>query len=139
MKKLFDWLMLWLGYVPAADYREVAERMRKVIDKEITLKDMVIENGGVSLAVSHELCGIMADSFLKMLDEGQAPNYMEMTFKKRGEFDPCIIVTVQRAQGKTPHQLRMEAEERALRAQEGKILRDHYATNEPQSHGDTKV
>lgn len=124
MKKLFDWLMLWLGYVPAADYREVAERMRRVIDKEITLQDMVIENGGVNIAVAHELCGIMADSFLKMLDEGNAPNYIEMQFKKKGDWQPCIIVTVQRAQGKTPHQLRMEAEQTALAAWEGKTLRD---------------
>lgn len=118
MRAFINKILFWFGYVPVSELAAAAERYRRLTEKEITLEQLVAEQGGLSATVSHELCGLMADSFLKMLDEGNAPNYVEMSFKKRGEADVCILVTVQRAQGKTPHQLRMIAEEKLKRLQD---------------------
>lgn len=58
---------------------------------------------------AQELSAIMAYHFGKLIDETGAENYVEMSFfhTEKGN----ITVTVQKPRGKTPHQLRKEAEE----------------------------
>jgi hypothetical protein len=92
----------------ADDYEKQAEQLAKLHAGELTLEDIAIGNGCMRAEFSTKMGAIMAESFNEFLKEQDAKNYVEMQFTdKEGSM---VTVTVQRHHGKTPHQLRVEAE-----------------------------
>jgi hypothetical protein len=74
-----------------------------------TLRSFVMQGGHVtmSMQVAHEFTMLMAEALAKTL--ANAPNYMEA--KAEGRFGNFIL-TVQRSDGPSAHDLRLEAEDR---------------------------
>lgn len=97
--------------------QENAELRAALADKLVSqtlLKRLVAENGQMKLEMEGGACRLMAETFGAMLLESKAANYIETMFELGGiEGHPkaVILVTVQRGDGKTPHQLRTEAEQ----------------------------
>ena len=90
---------------------EIAE-WDKAIKKasEPELIRMELDEHGLSAAFKHPWAvQLMAEAFADTLLTTKAPNYCECSFRDR-KSDMELIVTVQKVNGKTPHQLRMEAE-----------------------------
>lgn len=87
---------------------------------KISITQMAIENGCMTMQATTDLAHLIAEMFLRSMKESGAENYMEFQFSQK-----CggarIIVTAQKSEGKTPHELRREAEmERdALKAKYG--------------------
>lgn len=71
---------------------------------------------GLSLVARHPVVATMAEELVKMYDEAGASNYVEVSMwhKTRGEF----VMTVQRKQGRTPHECRLDAESKLAAAGE---------------------
>ena len=97
--------------------QENAELRAALADKLVSqtlLKRLVAENGQMKLEMEGGACRLMAEAFGTMLLENKAANYIETTFEMGGdEGQPkaVILVTVQRGEGKSPHELRSEAEQ----------------------------
>ena len=96
--------------VPRSEFERLQKDVADLASGAATIHDIAIRNGMVGVAMSTELARVMADSWIKHLDQTDAKNYLEFGFKRAGELDECIIVIVQRAKGKSPHILRLEAE-----------------------------
>ena len=75
-----------------------------------TLKDMRLENGQLDLSLSgpavERIAAVMAGHFRSL----PAQNYIEMSLMEREPPNDRFVVSVQRMQGKSPHELRREAE-----------------------------
>ena len=83
----------------------------KVIDSTM-VTDFVVRNGGLNITLEGGACALLADALGKQLYESPAINYIEATFESRRYKDMgSIAVTLRRELGKTPHQLRLEAEQ----------------------------
>lgn len=86
-------------------------------DSLVKLKELHIEDGGIELHLEQtpELAHWIGTCLASMVVA--SPNYTEMQFqmspKWKGE-RKWITVTVQKQEGKTPHQLRQEAEKKVL-------------------------
>jgi hypothetical protein len=75
------------------------------------LRDLQIEDGEAKLKVSHKLVSVMAAAFLEAMKDKGAVNYLEYVFEGAGlPYEEHVVVTVQRVAGKTPAQLKTEAE-----------------------------
>lgn len=86
----------------------------RVID-ETELRQFVRE-GGLTVALEGGAAALIAQAFGKQLYESKAINYIESTFDSPDYPDlGDICVTAQLVKGKTPHQLRKEAEEQVKR------------------------
>lgn len=66
------------------------------------------KSGGFAFNFEGGACGIMAAAFAGQLVGTGAPNFIEISFS-HPEIDGLCTVTIQRANGKTPGQLRSEA------------------------------
>lgn len=88
--------------------REENERLLAVIDNPM-LTGINIGNGTVKIGIeSHHPAQLLAGMFLGIFEKHQdAKNYLEVTFNSP---QGPILVTVMRPGGKTPDQLRREAE-----------------------------
>lgn len=98
----------------------VAEHMRQLCDEveRQTELNTALVDGSIASAptkfieggieVQHWATRLLAESFRKTL--GDAGNYVELTLTDETEDSLGYIVTVRRREGKTPHQLRREAE-----------------------------
>lgn len=90
-----------------------------LINKSLTISDIMIRNNGITVEGGCEMAKYLVLTFKKMLDERMAPNYLEMQIHYGGEpeyrFGNDFIVTVQRAEKPTPHQLRKQADDEVLR------------------------
>lgn len=93
-----------------AELRHELDRVRQqladMVSGAITIEDIAIQNGVITLQAGTELARVMACQFREIVKD--AANYVEMKFHD-GEGGK-ILVTVQKCEGKTPHQLRMIAE-----------------------------
>jgi transcriptional regulator of acetoin/glycerol metabolism len=91
------------------------ERIRELLAEKLIDSTMLtgidIDRGSLTIGAKGGACGILADSFGQMLYEGNVENYIEAHFSssKHPEMGQ-IVVTVKREMGRTPHQLRREAE-----------------------------
>ena len=76
------------------------------------LTGIIPEDGGMTIGLEGGACAIMADVFGEQLFTSQAENYIELSFAS-GRYPDLgqIVVTVKRETGKTPHQLRVTAEQ----------------------------
>jgi hypothetical protein len=102
IKKLMEYFSPWkrLAELSAENARLSELLTGKVLDIKV--------DNGVNFTIQTKLASIMADSFDSLFKgDNSAKNYVEYTFNGN---DSQILVTVQRKLGKTPHQLRAEAE-----------------------------
>ena len=74
---------------------------------QVTLNDIAIKNGVISLESGTELARVMAAQFWEIVKD--AENYVEMQMVTNDDIKLCV--TVQRCDGMTPHQLRRKAEQ----------------------------
>jgi len=100
----------------AADKAEIERLRTAVADKVVAttmLTDMAVENGSLTLELEGGMAKVLAESLAAQYAKGGGPNYIELTFMSQiavpGE---KFVVTVQRCEGETPHQLRQKAEAR---------------------------
>ena len=91
-----------------AELEREIERLEKVINDPV-LAGIEANEGGVNMMFKGAAPNILAGMFVGILDENpDAQNYI--TFKFFHERHGLILITVQRYSGKTPHELRKEAE-----------------------------
>ena len=91
-----------------AELEREIERLEKVISDPV-LAGIEANEGGVNMMFKGAAPNILAGMFVGILDENpDAQNYI--TFKFFHERHGLILITVQRYNGKTPHELRKEAE-----------------------------
>jgi hypothetical protein len=109
-------MLKWLGEWFNGDYiREIEAELARMTDErnralcgELTLNTLVAGNGGFSAELGTKMAGVLATCFEKVLDELGGENYVELVFENaEGE---KIVITVLKPKGKTPHQLKIEAE-----------------------------
>jgi hypothetical protein len=96
--------------VPMADYQKVRKDFADLALGQVGIRDIAVSNGTIGASMTTELAGVMAESFLKTLDERNAENYIEFGFKRKGDIGECVTVTIKREHGKTAHQIRAELE-----------------------------
>lgn len=90
-------------------------RLRGLLAEKVVsstmLTGLVPDDGGMTLGFEGGACGMLAQVFGDQFYESKAVNYLELRFDsaKHPELG-SLVVTLQRVQGKTPHQLREEAE-----------------------------
>jgi hypothetical protein len=103
----------------AENYRLRALLAEKVVTSTM-LTGLVPEDGGMTVGFEGGACGMLAQVFGDQFYQNKAINYLELRFNsaKHPELGP-LVVTLQRVEGKTPHQLRevAEAQNRTLTEQ----------------------
>ena len=89
--------------------------LREVADSIVRLKQMTVQEGGIEMVIeqSPELAEYVAKCMALLV--AKSPNYTEMTLRPSrkyldGDKYDYITVLIQKVNGKTPHQLREEAE-----------------------------
>lgn len=106
---------------PYKELLEINEKIRSdfedLLNKRVNLTELAQKNGTITVEAATETAGLLATQFLHWLDELKADNYLETVFKEsirsaaKHDRSPVeVIVTVQRKEGKTPHQIRTELE-----------------------------
>jgi hypothetical protein len=107
--------------IEVARLRVEVEQLRKALSEKVIsqtmLRDLSIGSSGINATFEGGAAHLLADAFAEQFVESDATNYLEMHL--HSNVTGPLIVTLQRHHGKTPHQLRAEAEaERdALRAE----------------------
>ena len=77
-----------------------------------TVKSIDIEPGGMNCVFEGaEMARIIAGSFWDLLTKNQADNYIEMTFASPEKPLKKVVVTVRKAWGQTPDEMRCRAEQ----------------------------
>jgi len=107
-------ILRWFRYVREleSEYDRLQDQLTKALAGEITLESLVARNGGMTATFRTQVATIMAAAFHGILQEFDAENYVEMQYAtKDGERGS---VRVQRHLGKTPHELKLEAEQRLV-------------------------
>lgn len=90
-------------------------RLRGLLAEKVVtstmLTGLVPDDGGMTLGFEGGACGMLAQVFGDQFYESKAINYLELRFDsaKHPELG-ALVVTLQRVEGKTPHQLREVAE-----------------------------
>jgi hypothetical protein len=102
------------------------ERLRNLLAEKVVtstmLTGLVPGDGGMTLGFEGGACGMLAQVFGDQFYESKAINYLELRFDSATHPElGSLVVTLQRVEGKTPHQCRVEAEANAERYQK---LRD---------------
>lgn len=83
-------------------------RLEKVLSGEALIQHMLYTPGQeMNISLSHPMQASLVAGFADMLDQSKAENYIEMRMTK-GE--QKIVVTIQREEKPTPHELRKKAE-----------------------------
>lgn len=89
--------------------RDEIDRLEKILTGEPLLKQLEFSpEAGLNLAMSHPIVAALMIQLVSFFELAGGKNYVEMQVKhpEKGIF----LMTVQRVEGKTPHQLRVEAE-----------------------------
>jgi len=98
-----------------AELRAEVERLKAELETHLQslahFTEIHATKGGMDLHIQQHpvLREMIAKTFATMVLN--SPNYTEMTFSVMAEPEKRITVTVKKAEGKTPHQLRIEAEQ----------------------------
>lgn len=75
------------------------------------LRAFLPADGGFTIGLEGGPCALLADAFGEQLYTSEAINYLQLTFTSGAYPDLGeIVVTLQRCTGKTPHELRIDAE-----------------------------
>ena len=79
------------------------------VTSETILRDLSVGNGSINATFEGGAVQLMVDALATQFVESGAANYIEMQF--HSEATGPLLFTLQRVDGKTPHQLRAEAEQ----------------------------
>ena len=94
------------------DLRAENDELRKALAQKVTsetmLRDLSVGNGSINASFEGGAVHLLVDSLATQFVESGAHNYIEMQF--HSEATGPLLLTLQRVNGKTPHQLRAEAE-----------------------------
>lgn len=120
MSRLIQWGLRRFRYVRELEEQiaTVSSELSQALAGNITIRDMVIRNGGFTMELSTRMAQIIGSCFYETLQEMDAENYI-IEMQLSSEDGSRMTVTVQRQEGKTPHELRKDAEaklEAALQA-----------------------
>jgi hypothetical protein len=97
--------------VPAEEYKKLEKQFSDFMAGRATIEEIAVENGAITAVAGSELVRVMAAQFAALLNSSGAKNYLEMVFTPRGGSELGeVIVTLQRRDGKTPHQIRQQLE-----------------------------
>lgn len=89
----------------------VSDLLQGKFDKETLLSHLHVQGGSLEMEIQNGAAGALAEYFAALYREIGGSNYAEMTFtSKHGGASERYTVRVQRELGKTPHELRAEAE-----------------------------
>ena len=88
--------------------REEVERLRKALSGEVMLKSLELRDGHLDLAVTHPAVMAIASELASFFKAAGGQNYVEVRMHHPDTGD--LVLSVQRVLGKTPHELRKEAE-----------------------------
>ena len=80
------------------------------------LTEMVMNKSGLTLQLEGGACQLLANTFADQFREQGGVNFVEMGFTAKDGLR--LIVTMQKVNGKTPAQLRTEADQRAAAAEQ---------------------
>lgn len=99
------------------------ERLRSALADQLIddtlMKELVIKAGNAHMEMEGGVCKLLAESFTELLVKHNAENYIEASFTSKLFLpEEFIVVTVQKTSGKTPHQLRREADLEVQRLEE---------------------
>jgi hypothetical protein len=98
-------------------FREENETLRTMNDLRLRKAEAVDGALHLSLIDPTGASQVLAETFAGLLDKYKAENYVECQFIRPHD-DQVYTVTVQRPEGKTPHQLRQAAEAEVQRLRE---------------------
>lgn len=84
---------------------------------ETLITDLNVKNG-LNMSLEGGVARLLAEAFCEQFIDSGAENYLEMSFGSTKRPDMNLVVTLQRVEGKTPHQFRVEAEARAKELEE---------------------
>ena len=89
------------------------ERLKKILDNPYLAGVQIGRETGIEVEMKGSGPQLLAGMFEGLLekDGANAPNYLELQFETRHQGQ--ILVHVQRLSGKSPHELRVMAEQRA--------------------------
>lgn len=80
-------------------------------DEPVKIKSMKFDNIGITATLEHTVTAFLASEASQLLKDSFAENYIEIQAHHRQKPFEQFTITIQRTRGKTPHQLRREAEE----------------------------
>jgi hypothetical protein len=86
------------------------DRLRSLLDEsvEVRVQRMCADEGGIDMVLRGGLLPAVVEMFAVAFEEHNATNYLEI--KGHHERLGFLTVTIQKCDGKTPHELRMAAE-----------------------------
>lgn len=85
------------------------DALQKRIDSLLSGTVESFVDGVLTIRPHKEVVAVMAEALASVLDEAEAPNYVEMELKRAGS-TKAYRLTIQRPEGRSAHALRMEAE-----------------------------
>lgn len=91
--------------------RQLEDQLRQAVCGEISLESLQVKNGNIDLKLQSNIVPLVAEAFHELLDEMQASNYIQFSLDHLKTHE-TILVTVQKKSGKSPHELRVEAEQK---------------------------
>lgn len=81
-----------------------------LVRNRTTLYDLAVKNGAITAEMGTETARIIANQFAMLLRERGAKNYLEMQFNSPDVPGETLCLTLRWYNGKTPDQLKREAE-----------------------------
>lgn len=87
---------------------KLREALAEKVTSETVLRALSVGNGSINASFEGGAVHLFVDSLANQFVESGAVNYLEMRF--HSEATGPLLLTLQRVNGKTPHQLRTEAE-----------------------------
>ena len=87
---------------------KLREALAEKVTSETMLRDLSVGNGSINASFEGGAVHLFVDSLANQFVESGAANYLEMRF--HSEATGPLLLTLQRVNGKTPHQLRTDAE-----------------------------
>ncbi len=117
----------------AATLREAADELEEAMTalSEPRLAGISIHENLLSIGMQGGACQLMASAFAEQFRQQGGVNYLEMSFESKDPAIGPLLLTLQRREGKTPHILRMEAEQRAAVPRQPAVtddVLDHHAS-----------
>lgn len=92
------------------NYKLREQLVARIMD-ETFVTGLALDGDNINLGFKGGAAQLLAELLAKQIEDTAAINYLELSFKSK-QVNPgnSYIVTIQKCNGKTPHQLRIEAE-----------------------------
>ena len=94
-----------------AENTELEKQLSKAVAGDLTIIDLSISRGVTTASLGTKMASSMAEAFLALLDQQNAPNYVEITLAGPSISEPMSVV-VYRPGAKSPATLHREAKQR---------------------------